>query len=1038
MRFKTALLLASAFSVLATPALAIPVLFGGANAPDASGAAITDVAPGQTVTVTGPVLQLRLADGSTVIAPQGASFTVSSETPVSITLVSGSLRVNSAGTPVTVTRGGTAITTSSGAFSAAAQGAGLAGRVNQGTAQVAGGGEVRNFSAGAGYVASTSGGISGTFAPPVASAPSASGQATPPGPNAFSAADPRTSSGAGQTVVAAAQSSGFPVSSGGSNGGGAGTNGANTGSAGTGSTGGGSTPGGTAVQGSTLASYGGTPPVRGTVALAGTEKAGQIITYAGDWVGLDLRDNTTVTVGSNGELNGYKASADEYPERNTNDSLDRATVGGISIERWSGGVTGGRYYVSPNTERTSQQGLHLAYGAPAPAVPAQGLAIYKLAAATKPTLGWGGTAPGTMTSGEMGILFSVKPKLGFDFSVSMPGDAVYNVKTPGGAAAPSYAIELAALNKRGFYTHSLPTTGTGQACAGSCTSAVYGIIGGSNGETVGLSYEIGPISSNDAAGRRNTVTGAAIFTQDSFDASKGAVAVNPPISSGAVSEPLRGTVNMGTVYVTPGQNGNWSMMPSLIRVDHNGVVSSFIASQNYERNDAVIADLAGNRYVQIGRWNGGTIKRGGADYFSPDGWQGMTYVAGTAISTFRLPTTGIGTYDLKSSVAPVLNDGSTAPGSFTGRMGVDFSTAATGTVKVGIDGLVTVNSTPSTTLVYDIGTTGGAANPATSQVSYNSNITGIYNVAAPSGDVVCGSPTCSVSVGGMLSGPGGREAALGYQIRGNDKAISGAALFERTDDPSLRNKELAQAGVINGPGVTLPSGGYGTVNLNNSSNAVTVYTAGRAGIQTIEANNQRYGADTAQVVDSGSAGSMTWSRWTNGTLNQIFTEAVPNMGSNQSTHVLVGEPASNIPTTGTAQYTLAGHTAPTSTDNAVAPGTLTGAMAIQFGSSQANTGVGVDLNVAIGGHTYNIQTAGGTANPGSSHMKLNGATFGGNNMDIAAGGPACPTAGCKVAMGGFLSGNGGAGAGLHYTISTFGSPNNAGAVQGVAAFTKSP
>ena len=416
----------------------------------------------------------------------------------------------------------------------------------------------------------------------------------------------------------------------------------------------------------------------------------------------------------------------------------------------------------------------------------------------------------------------------------------------------------------------------------------------------------------------------------------------------------------------------------------------------------------------------------------------MTYVAGTAISTFRLPTTGIGTYDLKSSVAPVFNDGSTAPGSFTGKLGVDFSTAATGTVKVGIDGLVTVNTTPSTALVYDIGTTGGAANPATSQVSYNSNITGVYNVAAPSGDVVCGNPTCSVSVGGLLSGPGGREAGLGYQIRGSDKAISGAALFERTDDPSLKNKELAQAVIINGPGVTLPSGGYGTQVFNANNNAVTVYTANRQGIQTIEANSQRYGADAAQVVDTGSAGTMTWSRWTSGTLNRIFTEAVPNMGGNQSTHVLVGEPASNIPTTGTAQYTLAGYTAPTSANDAIAPGTLTGAMAIQFGGSQANTGVGVDLNVAIGGHTYNIVTTGGTANPGTSQMKLNGATFSTNNLSLATGGPACSTSSCAVAMGGFLSGNGGTQAGLHYTISQYGSPNNAGAVQGTAAFTKAP
>jgi len=1068
MRFKAALLLATGLTAVSAPALAIPVLFGGANAPGANGAPLTDAAPGQTVTVTGPLLQLRLADGSTVIAPQGTQFTVSSDVPASIALVTGSLRVHSAGAPITVTRGGTAVTTTGGVFLAAAQGQGLAGRVNQGAAQVMAGGQSRSFAAGGGYVA-TAGGISGTFTPPVASAPAlAASQAAQSGPGGFSAADPRSASGAGATLVAAAQSSGFPISSGGTvlppdendgdtDGNGTGNNdtgnngtgnngtGNNTGNNGTGNNNtGNNNTGGTPTQGGTLASYGGTPPVKGTVALTGTEKTGQIVTYAGDWVGLDTRAPASVTIGASGELNGYKASADEYPERNTNESLDRATAGGLSIERWSGGVTGGRYYASPNTERTSQQGLHLAYGAPAAAVPAQGLATYKLAAATKPTLGFGGTAPGTMTAGSLGILFSAKPKVGVDFSVTMPGDTTYSVKTAGGAAAPSQAVEAADLQKRYFRLFNLTATGTGIACSGNCDAALYGILGGANSETVGMSYEIGSISGTDATGRRNTVTGAAIFTQDGFDAGQGGVTTHPAVSSGAITAPLRGVSGLyGIFYVTPKQGFTTFLDPTKIAVNAQGLVESFTAGADvYARNDNVVAELFGTKYVQIGRWNGGTVKKGSGDYFAPDGWQGLPYVIGIPIAKSQLPTTGLATYALKGATAPMLTSGDTQPGSFTGSLGVDFSTtnSAQG-AKVGIDGKVTVNTAAGAAVTYDIGTPGGAANPSGSPVTYNgASITGFYDVAKPaSGDVVCGT-ACAVSVNGMLAGPSGRDAGLGYRIGSGNTQIVGAAAFARTDDPALANKDVGIRGLLMAPGGNTIPGSYGVQNLVN--NPVVTYTGDGKGVQGIK-DTQNFAPDTAEVVDRGTGGSLTWSRWSNGTATAVFGGATPTLGANQGMHQIIGEPATNLPTSGKADYTLAGYTKPTSTDNSVAPGTLTGAMAVQFGTTQAGTGVGLDLHVAIGGHTYNIATTGGAANPGQSQLKLNGDVFGaaygqGATINVNAGGVACPGANCRAEVSGFLSGFGGASAGLGYTISEFGSPNNPGAVQGTAAFVKAP
>ena len=127
----------------------------------------------------------------------------------------------------------------------------------------------------------------------------------------------------------------------------------------------------------------------------------------------------------------------------------------------------------------------------------------------------------------------------------------------------------------------------------------------------------------------------------------------------------------------------------------------------------------------------------------------------------------------------------------------------------------------------------------------------------------------------------------------------------------------------------------------------------------------------------------------------------------------------------------------------MAPGTFAGSMAVQFGSASASTGVGLDFQVGIGGHTYNVATTGGVADPGQSQLKLFDSTFGsayghGATINVTPGGVACPNASCRADVSGFLAGFGGGSAGVGYTISEFGTPNNPGAVQGTAAFTKAP
>ena len=75
------------------------------------------------------------------------------------------------------------------------------------------------------------------------------------------------------------------------------------------------------------------------------------------------------------------------------------------------------------------------------------------------------------------------------------------------------------------------------------------------------------------------------------------------------------------------------------------------------------------------------------------------------------------------------------------------------------------------------------------------------------------------------------------------------------------------------------------------------------------------------------------------------------------------EIASDVPTTNvTYTYNFVGGTAPTVADGTVAPGSMAGnsKVAVAFGATPT---FGVDLNVNIGGGSYNIKSTGGVTTP---------------------------------------------------------------------------
>ncbi len=996
--------LAAALAFLPAAASALPVLFGEANV-DGVTMDVANIEPGQTVTAT-TLLQLVAPDGSIITVEPGSVFTMTGEgDSLSFELVSGAMRVASSGTPISVSKGGVTISTTGGAFSAfEGEEGGLSGRVNQGSAAVSNGAGSRDFAAGQGYEASETS-IAGTFTPP----PVNTTQLTQTGPDDtnYSPADEQGSEGSEIVEEAAGE--------GGSGG------------------------------------YGGTPPVTGVVVpVTGDEDTGYVIAYAADAIGIDMRYDVTVTIGAEGELNRYKVGdgSNEDLERNSNSSLESANSNdNVFIERWAGGETHGNYYNSYNGTttaelgRTSHQGFHLVYGKPTAQgdIPTGGQATYDLVGATNPTIDDGSFAPGTFT-GEFGVLFGPIFKVGIDFTVDMPGDHVYSILTAGGAAAPS---ALASLNSsRGLFSlNNIGVAQGGAACPSSgCIATVYGLFGGDAGEDVGIAYQIMDFSvPTDEHHRGKRISGAAVFTQDSYTPGD----PPPPSSSGEIEAPL----GAGPYLVA----FNGALVDdSTIELDENGALESFVNDYTGEggsdRGTASVAELWGNEDVTIGRWNDGTTTGYLAKQLDPlvDGYH---YAVGTA--AVNLPTYGVALYELAAATAPTFSDGGGLPGTLTGAMSIGYGG---GMPSVGFDLAVDMPDDH----IYIVQTPGGLATPTLSPfVVYttgsiyptNSIVkvgSGTYTIES-GGRACVSNGSCFFSVYGFVSGEGGSSAAINYMIWQSGyfaQAVTGSGAFttDGAEVPSLSDPLDTPFADGNYTAVVTKSGG----NANLKDKAAVFGPNGELisyQVRTNPGSESTPNIGSNGMAELGRTDDAMWGRWTGGETGGTGTYngyVGADLSGDRGMHWIVGNPASDLPTSGTAEYELAGYTAPVFNDGRSAPGTLTGAMTVAWGGA-GSTKIGTDLDVAMAGDAvYHLTTTGGAANPASSEFTMGvDGSFGGTlpvtfTPDGAGTGEACPNpASCNAAMSGQTFGQGGKTIGLGYLIGF----SNAG-ISGAGVFTQ--
>lgn len=693
--------------------------------------------------------------------------------------------------------------------------------------------------------------------------------------------------------------------------------------------------------------------------------------------GLDFRVGTTVTSETNGGLRqtGTGTGVQDIV-RGTAKVVDIAGDSRAVIGRWTDGTytRGG----TATSTLSASQSLHYVELAPASfVIPTTGQINYSLLAATQPTYATGITGAG-LFDGRMALAFGSAVKVALEGTIRMPepsGTVTYAFATPGGVAGVNALTAQTFSNN--IIAVTAPITGSGLACTTQCTLNFTGGFGGTaDFNRIGAVYYTTDVRAN--AGPQ--ISGAAIFT-------------GTPASTAT-------TLNNQRVSFVSRQNSN-NGLATIVELDAAGLIQRMVTgspnSIDYKIGAATAEGGKVDGVIEWTRWFNGTPQ--GFVAVGPNA--GVHLIGGTPATA--LPTTGTVNYTLIGSTKPTDELLLGTPGTITGSAAVAFGT----TPKVGLDLNVGVSGK-----VWKLGTTGGVTTLTNSELSV-SPTTMQFSAAAVKLTGVSGgacSGYCNAYVGGGLYGTGASHLGLTYVIDDQGGArnyVTGSAAF------------AAAAGGGGGSGFT------GTL-----SNQVTYAYAGGSlvdqGITTATYDNgviKSYVSfldgktrSAGLVQESGRlADTIGWARWTGDTAGPLN-----NQGPNAGVHVMSGATTavSTLPASGTVQYTMVGGTKTTLGTGSATPGSLSGTLAIAFGSLPK---IGFDLTASVGDYGWNVKTVGGSANPTTSTVTLGAqanfsATFNKNVNTVTATTASSCTTGCSVTVGGQLYGAGASHVGVAFNV----------------------
>lgn len=780
--------------------------------------------------------------------------------------------------------------------------------------------------------------------------------------------------------------------------------------------------------------------------------------YAND---AGTQTSTFGTVGANPLLidadklpfGGAPANGTVLPLRTGSSYAQYVEAEGLTVAR----ITGGEGFDASPFSDTANGGLHFAYAPAISNLPTDATFAYELVAATNPTFADGSSTPGTFDA-DIVIAYSGSAlRLATEGMVTMPGDATYNFSTAGGLNGVADLDPTSFASSGGAFIQQLdiPITGTGRACASGadCSLFMVALPGGDGASKLAVSYE----SRNGGEGAVPFVGAAGFVSTGAFTPSTGGGDGGGDGGNGGggiVVPPAPGVDTSGpatAIAANPGYEvrsayGSTTTRATFIAtgpltldgLGYAAQVGTNAFQTNYFLNKtAQHYDGFGDADLILGRYSGGDVEiRRANNSFGAN--QGFHYAVSIGPENVVFPTEGYAIYDLLAATRPTLQSGNLAPGVFDARMGVGFG----GGLKIAFEGTLTMPDDAT----YSFSNSGGVANVLNSGTSFNSAAGFAFSQQLTGTGLVCpAAQACEIRFSGSFTGDTGNKAVVSY--------LAGT-LFA---NPALDYAAGAAAFAINGDGVIVPPPPdpdpepepLGTEFVAYSASTIGIDIRNESNIDTDNAgkiSGYQFSAEeaptigTATAVEAGRiANVIGWARWTGGTTaGTYYSLGGVDVTGNKGWHLVDGTPATNLPTSGTVQYQLAGATAPTIRDGSLTPGSFSGDLGVTFG---ADPRVGIAFNVGIGGHSYAIVTPGGAGDPMNGGMALTvdpsspfHMTFGatGGQVTVNGNGPVCAGQGaCSADIRGFLAGDGASHVGVAYT---FGNTGFGTQVDGVAAF----
>jgi hypothetical protein len=271
---------------------------------------------------------------------------------------------------------------------------------------------------------------------------------------------------------------------------------------------------------------------------------------------------------------------------------------------------------------------------------------------------------------------------------------------------------------------------------------------------------------------------------------------------------------------------------------------------------------------------------------------------------------------------------------------------------------------------------------------------------------IVGGAVLSVAACGDDDGATGGGGPSGQQDAGNVPSASS----DGGDRDAGTNGDAARASLGSGP-FTLAYAGT-TVGIDGRAIAQGKATFDGAKMTGYEASDdERPQLGTNQVSDVSGDEFVALGRWSGGATTGKFYEVnstgLIDLPANGGFHYVIGNFTAPMPASGSSSYSELAKTVATVSDGSIAPGTISGSLAVNFAGASTKIGFSVVLDVP-GDVTYTLATTGGAADVSASEAELGTGNVKGAfyaNLQINSAGAACGGT-CSGAVQGFVAGPG--------------------------------